>query len=463
MPQQSLAIVVLAAGKGTRMRSDRPKVMHELAGRPMLRHVLDSCESLDPDRIVVVVGPDMPTVEAAVRPHAVALQAEQKGTGHAVAAARPALADRAFDDVLVVYGDTALLTAETLRALLEERRRSHAAVAVLGIPVERPNAYGRLVRDASGNLADIVEAAEATPEQLAITLCNCGVMAVDGALLFDLVARLSADNAKGEYYLTDLVRLARQDGRIARAVAAPVEELGGLDPRPLLGIDSRELQAGGEAILQQRLRRRALDAGVTLVDPATVFLSADTGFGRDVVIGPNVVFGPGVTIEDGVEIKPFCHIEGAVIRRGAVIGPFARLRPDSDIGAEAHVGNFVELKNAVLGPGAKANHLAYLGDTEIGARSNIGAGAITCNYDGFFKHRTIIGAEVFIATNTSLVAPVTIGDRASTAAGSVITRDVAPDALAIGRARQIDKPGFAATYREQKRRAKAAAAGSRKE
>jgi len=457
MSKHSLAIIVLAAGKGTRMRSEHPKVMHKLAGQPMLRHVLDSCERLDPARIVVVVGPDMQAVEAAARPHGVALQAEQRGTGHAVGAAKAALGDARYDDVLVVYGDTALITAETLQHLIDERRRSGAAVAVLGIPIVTANAYGRFVRDEAGNLLEIVEVAEANPEQLAITLCNCGVMAVDGAILFDLIARLSADNAKGEYYLTDLVALARADGRIARAVEVLVEDLAGLDPRPLLGIDSRGLQAGAEAILQRRLRLSAMAEGVTLTDPASVFLCADTALGRDVVIGPNVVFGPGVTVEDGVEIKPFCHIEGALIRSGAIIGPFARLRPDSEVGEQAHVGNFVELKNARLGAGAKANHLAYLGDTEIGARSNIGAGAITCNYDGFFKYRTVIGADVFIGTNTSLVAPVTLGDGASTAAGSVITHDVAPDAFAIGRARQTDKPGYAARFRDIKRRAKAAA------
>jgi len=448
MSKPRLAIIVLAAGKGTRMRSDTPKVMHKLAGRAMLRHVLDACERLEPTRIVVVVGPDMKSVEAAAQPHVTALQAQQRGTGDAVAAARPALGQVLFDDVLVVYGDTALITPETLKRMVEERRRSDAAVVVLGMQVAPPNAYGRLVLDAAGNLAEIVEAAEATPEQLAIPLCNSGVMAVDGAILFDLIARISADNAKREYYLTDLVALARTDGRLARVIEAPAEELA--------GVDSRALQAAAEAILQQRLRARAMAGGVTLTDPASVFLAADTVLGRDVVIGPNVVFGPGVTIEDRVEIKPFCHIEGAIIRSGAVIGPFARLRPQSEVGTDAHIGNFVELKNATMGPGAKANHLAYLGDAEIGAKSNIGAGAITCNYDGFFKHRTVIGADVFIGTNTALVAPVTIGDGAATAAGSVITRDVAADALAIGRAGQIDKPGLAARSREIKRRAKAA-------
>jgi len=449
MSLHRLAIIVLAAGKGTRMRSDLPKVLHKLAGQSLLQHVLGTCAALTPERIVVVVGPNMPAVEAAARPHAVALQAEQRGTGHAVGAARPALADGAFEDVLIVYGDTPLITPETLQRMIAERRSSGAAAVVLGMRVARPNAYGRLMLDSDGNLAEIVEAAEATPDQLAVTLCNSGVMAVDGAVLFDLIGRISADNAKGEYYLTDLIGLARRDGRIARVIEAPEEELA--------GVDSRALQAAAEAVLQQRLRRRAMEGGATLVDPGSVFLCADTVLGRDVVIGPSVVFGPGVTIEDGVEIKPFCHIEGAIIRQGAIIGPFARLRPDSEVGAGAHVGNFVELKNAWLGAAAKANHLAYLGDTEIGARSNIGAGAITCNYDGYFKYRTVIGEDVFVGTNTSLVAPVTLGKGASTAAGSVITHDVEPDAFAIGRARQTDKPGYAARFRDEKRRAKEAA------
>jgi bifunctional UDP-N-acetylglucosamine pyrophosphorylase/glucosamine-1-phosphate N-acetyltransferase len=448
MSRPSLAIIILAAGKGTRMRSDTPKVMHKLASQPMLRHVLETCERLDPTRIVVVAAPGMASVEAAALPHRVALQTEQRGTGHAVGCARPALDDVRFDDVLVAYGDTPLITPQTFARLLEERRRSGAAVAVLGMRVDAPNAYGRLVLDGAGNLAEIVEAAEARPEQLAITLCNSGVMAVDGAVLFDLIAGISDQNTKGEYYLTDLVGLARRSGRIARMVEAPAEELA--------GVDSRALLAAAEAIVQQRLRARAMEGGVTLTDPSSVFLCLDTRLGRDVVIGPNVVFGLGVTIEDRVEIKPFCHVEGTVIRSGAVIGPFARLRPDSEVGAGGHIGNFVELKNTRLGPGAKANHLAYLGDTAIGARSNIGAGTITCNYDGFSKHHTEIGTDVFIGSNTSLVAPVTIGDGAITAAGSAITRDVASDALAIGRAPQTEKPGHATRFRDIRRRAKAA-------
>jgi bifunctional UDP-N-acetylglucosamine pyrophosphorylase/glucosamine-1-phosphate N-acetyltransferase len=450
MPQTRLAIIVLAAGKGTRMQSDLPKVMHKLAERPMLRHVLDACERLDPWRIVVVVGTDMPSVEAFAKPHPVAIQHEQRGTGHAVAAAQPAFEGESFDDVLVVYGDTPLITSETLARMVRERRITGAAAVVLGMRVDAENAYGRLVLDGHGNLVEIVEAAEATPQQLAITLCNSGVMAIDGSMLFDLVGRLSADNAKGEYYLTDVVALACQEGGLARVVEAGVEEL--------VGVNSRADQAIAEAILQRRLRAAAMAGGATLIDPDTVYLCADTIIGRDVVIGPNVVIGPGVTLQDRVEIKAFCHIDGAIIRAGAIIGPFARLRPGADVGEDAHIGNFVELKNTKFGRGAKANHLSYLGDAEIGEKANIGAGTITCNYDGFFKYRTVIGAGAFIGTNTSLVAPITLGDGAMTAAGSVVTTDVAPDATAIGRAPQIDKPGHAARFRETKRRAKAAAA-----
>ncbi len=450
MAQSRLAIIVLAAGLGTRMRSALPKVMHPLAGRPMLGHVLDACRPLEPERIVVVIGPNMPSVAAFAAPHPTAIQTEQKGTGHAVAAARAALGDEGFDDILIVYGDQPIITSETLTRMVEVRRDSGAAAVVLGMRVKGEHAYGRLVLDGAGNLARIVEHAEATAEERANDLCNSGFMAVDGGALFDLVGRLKADNAKGEYYLTDIVGLAVGDGRICRVVEAPVEELA--------GVNSRIDQAAAEAILQRRLRRQAMEAGVTLIDPDTVYLAADTKFGRDVLVGPNVVFGPGVAVEDGVEIKPFCHIEGTRIGTGAIIGPFARLRPGTEIGSHAHIGNFVELKNTKFGRGAKANHLSYLGDAEIGAETNIGAGSITCNYDGFFKYKTVIGAGAFIGTNTSLVAPVTLGDGVMTAAGSVVTHDVAADATAIGRAAQIDKPGHAARFRETKRRAKAEAA-----
>ncbi|WP_189050325.1 bifunctional UDP-N-acetylglucosamine diphosphorylase/glucosamine-1-phosphate N-acetyltransferase GlmU [Aliidongia dinghuensis] len=443
MSRNRLAVVVLAAGKGTRMKSALPKVMHEIAGRPMLRHVLDTCAGLDPDRMVVVAGPDMPSVEAAAVPHAIAHQLEQRGTGHAVGCARAALGEAPFDAVLVVYGDTPLITVETLARMVEERERTGAAVVVLGMRVAPPNAYGRLVLDGSGDLDAIVEAVEASPGILALDLCNSGVMVIDGAALFGLVDRVRDDNSKGEFYLTDIVGIARGDGRRARVVEAPADEL--------VGVNSRADLAAAEAILQQRLRAAAMANGATLVDPASVFLAADTVLGRDVVIGPQVVFGPGVTVGDRVQIKPFCHIEGARIGAGAIIGPFARLRPGTVLADDVHIGNFVELKNAEMGPGAKANHLTYLGDATIGGGSNIGAGTITVNYDGFGKYRTEIGARAFIGSNSSLVAPIKIGDGAMTAAGSVVTHDVEADAIAIGRARQVDKPGRAAEFRALQR------------
>ena len=408
----------------------------------MLDQVLATVASLDPARIAVVVAPGMDSVASAARPHPVAIQAEQRGTGDAVAAALPVLGR--FDELLVVYGDTPLLTTATLRALLAERRSHQAAVAVLGMQVPAPNAYGRLIRDGAGNLGRIVEAADAGPEELAVTLCNSGVMAIDGGVARHLIGRLGDFSARAEIYLTDLVALARREGGIARVVEASPEELA--------GVNSKAELAQAEALLQARLRRQALEAGVTLVDPGAVHLAADTVLGRDVVIEPHVVFGPGVTVADGVLIRAFSHLEGVAIGRGAVIGPYARLRPGTEIGAGAHIGNFVEVKNAVLGPGAKANHLTYLGDAAVGAGSNIGAGTITCNYDGFGKYRTVIGSEVFIGSNTALVAPVAIGDGAMIAAGSVVTRDVAPDATVIARGLQVEKPGHARAFRDARRK-----------
>ena len=434
-----LAAVVLAAGKGTRMRSDLPKVLHRIAGKPLLAHVLDGLAELNPAQTVVVAGPNMPGVAAAAQPHPVAIQMEQLGTGHAVAAARAALGDIAADTVLVVYGDTPLLTPDTLRGLVAARRAHDAAVVVLGMRPEDPGAYGRLVLDDTGMLEAIVEAADATPEQLAIGLCNSGVMAIAGTHLWNLIDRIEPNPAKGEFYLTDIVALARAQGMAVRAIEAPADQLA--------GVNSRADLSAAEAILQRRLRLRVMEEGATLRDPATIYLSADTVLGRDVVIGQNVVIGPGVSIGDRVEIKPFCHLEGVTIAADAVIGPYARLRPGSVIGEGAHIGNFVELKNAVMAAGSKANHLTYLGDCSVGTGSNIGAGTITCNYDGFAKHRTTIGANVFVGSDTAFVAPVTIGDGAITAAGSVITEDLPPDALGLGRARQVTKPGQANRFR----------------
>ncbi len=438
-----LAAVVLAAGKGTRMRSDLPKVLHRIAGKPMLTHVLDGLAQLGPDRTVVVAGPNMPGVAAAAQPHPVALQAEQLGTGHAVAAARDALGGITADTVLVVYGDTPLLTAQTLRSLVAARRAYDAAVVVLGMRPADPGAYGRLIVDLDGTLSAIVEAADATPEQLRIDLCNSGVMAIAGTYLWSLIDQIAPSPLKGEYYLTDIVGLARAQGLNVRAIEASADELA--------GVNSRVDLAAAEAIFQQRLRIRAMEEGVTLSDPASTYLSADTRFGRDVVIGQHVVIGPGVSIADRVEIKPFSHIEGAAIASDAIIGPFARLRPGSVLGEGVHIGNFVELKNTTMAAGAKANHLTYLGDATVGPRSNIGAGTITCNYDGFAKHRTDIGADVFVGSDTAFVAPVSIGDGAITAAGSVITEDLPANALGLGRARQVTKPEQANRFRESRR------------
>lgn len=433
----TLSVVVLAAGAGKRMNSDLPKVLHRVAGVPMVSHVVAAVHALEPTTIVVVVGAGHEAVGRAVAPCTTVVQDPPQGTGHAVMAAMPALPGSG--DVLVVLGDAPLLTASTTRRLVEARRTSGAAVGVLGFRAADPTPYGRLVCDASGGLERIVEARDCSPDQLRIDLVNSGVMAFDAATLPGLLARLRPTNAQGEYYVTDLIEHARADGGRCIVVEGPEAEF--------LGVNSRAELAAVEAAMQDRLRRRAMEGGVTMIDPASVWLCADTVLGRDVRIEPNTVFGPGVRIGDRVEIKAFCHIEGAEIGDDAVIGPYARVRPGSRIGRAAHIGNFVEVKNATLGEGVKANHLAYLGDADIGARSNIGAGVICVNYDGFGKWRTVVGADAFVGSNAALVAPVRIGDRTNVAAGSVITGDVADEAMAFGRARQEDKPGLAPRMR----------------
>jgi bifunctional UDP-N-acetylglucosamine pyrophosphorylase / glucosamine-1-phosphate N-acetyltransferase len=448
MSSQKLACIILAAGKGTRMKSALPKVLHKVAGRSMVGHVLAAARSLSPDDIVVVVGPGMEAVSAAVSPARTVLQPDQLGTGHAAKAARTPLADFS-GDILILYGDTPLITAETLRGLVETRRSAGAALAVLGMRPEVPGAYGRLLVT-DGRLDRIVEAADATPEQRAVGLCNGGIMAVDGALLFGLLDRLTASNAKGEYYLTDIVALANADGRVCIAVEGSAEEV--------IGVNSRAELAEVERLLQGRLRRAAMAEGVTLIDPESVWFSADTKIERDVVVGPHVWFGPGVSIGEGTEIFSFCHFEGVAIGKGARVGPFARMRPGARIGDGAHIGNFVEVKNANVEAGAKANHLTYIGDARVGAGANIGAGTITVNYDGFGKYRTDIGAGAFIGSNSSLVAPVSIGDNANVGAGSVVTEDVPADALAIARGRQRTMPDRARTWRLRKAAEKAAKA-----
>ncbi len=445
----SIAAIVLAAGKGTRMKSARPKVMHAVAGRPMVLHVLDTVNAIGAARAVVVVGPDMPEVGQAVKPFDTAVQERQLGTGDAVKAAKKALGDFR-GTVFILYGDTPLITAETLRHMLAARERTKpaAAVVVLGFRPAVPGAYGRLVVDRGGALTGIVEAKDATPAQLKIDLCNSGVMAVDGAVLWDLLDKVDNKNAKGEYYLTDIVGLAHKKKLRCGVVEAPEEQL--------LGVNDRIDLAKAEAVLQDHLRRAAMASGVTMTDPASVFLCWDTRFGQDVSIGPNVVFGPGVTVADRVEIRAHCHIEGAEIGAGAIVGPFARLRPGTKLGPDVHIGNFVETKAASLGEGAKANHLAYVGDADVGAKTNIGAGTITANYDGFFKHKTIIGKGVSIGSNTVLVAPVKVGDGALVGASSTITREVPADALAVTRAELKEIPGAAKRYREKKLAEKAA-------
>ncbi|HYD70817.1 bifunctional UDP-N-acetylglucosamine diphosphorylase/glucosamine-1-phosphate N-acetyltransferase GlmU [Azospirillum sp.] len=447
MPHRPLACVILAAGKGTRMKSDLPKVLHRVAGRPMVGHVLAAVAELDPDHVVVVVGPGMDDVAAAVAPYPTAVQEQQRGTADAVRAAF-GLLEGFNGDVLVLYGDTPLVTPETLRAMVNARRQAgNPAVVVLGMRPDDPGAYGRLILNARGGLEKIVEYLDASEEERAVTLCNAGLMAFDGARMTGLINRIGNANAKGEFYLTDVVQIARTEGLPCAVVEGT--------PAEVIGVNSRAELAEVERIMQRRLRKAAMDNGATLIDPDSVFFSPDTRLGRDVVVGPNVVFGPGVTVADRVEIKPFCHLEQVSVASGAVIGPYARLRPGAEIGEDAHIGNFVEIKNARIEAGAKVNHLTYIGDARVGAKANIGAGTITCNYDGFGKYHTDIGAGAFIGSNSSLVAPVKVGDGAIVGAGSVVTTDVEGDAMAVARGRQQAYPGWAARFRERKRAEKA--------
>jgi bifunctional UDP-N-acetylglucosamine pyrophosphorylase/glucosamine-1-phosphate N-acetyltransferase len=445
MSSPAFAAIVLAAGEGTRMRSAVPKVLHEVAGRPMVRHVLAALEPLAPAETIVVLGQGMDKVAALVAPAKTAMQHPPRGTGDAVRAARPALAAAlaAVADVAILYGDTPLLQSATIARLLEARRQSGAAIAVAAMRPADPGAYGRLVLGEDGAVERIVEAKDASPQEAAIGLCNGGIMAVAAEHLFALVDRLQDINAKREFYLTDIVGIARGRGLSATWVELPVEEM--------LGVNTRAELAEAEALMQDRLRRRAMAQGATLIAPETVFLAADTRLGRDVVVEPNVVFGPCVNIADNVRIRAFSHLDGATVAEGAIIGPFARLRPGAVLERDVHVGNFVEVKASRLGAGVKANHLTYLGDSDIGAGTNIGAGTITCNYDGFNKARTVVGANAFIGSHTALVAPVAVGDGAYVATGSVITADVPADALSIARARQVDKLGRAAELRARLR------------
>jgi len=451
MNASPLLTIVLAAGKGTRMKSVRAKVLHEIAGRSMLAHVLAVANGLGAGDLAVVVGPDMAEVEQAVRREApqarVFVQTDQRGTADAVLAARTLL-DGYAGDVLVLYADTPLIEAATLERLRDALRRG-AEVAVLGFEAADPSGYGRLLCGAAGDLMAIREEKDASETERAVRLCNSGVMAFRLPNLLGVLERIGNANAKGEFYLTDAVEIVR--GRGGRAVVVVCRE------EEVLGVNSRDQMAEAEAIYQRRRRLTAMREGATLTAPETVWFSYDTKIGRDVTIEPNVFFGPGVVVEDGVEIKANCHIEGARIGSGSRIGPFARLRPGATLGNDVHVGNFVEVKNTSVGTGAKANHLAYLGDGVVGAGANIGAGTIFCNYDGFFKHRTEVGKGAFIGSNSSLVAPVKIGDGAYVGSGSVISKDVSADALAIERARQEEREGWAAKFRAMMARRKAAA------
>jgi bifunctional UDP-N-acetylglucosamine pyrophosphorylase / glucosamine-1-phosphate N-acetyltransferase len=443
-----LALVVMAAGMGTRMKSALPKVLHKVAGRSMLGHVLAAGKGLSPKVTVVVHGPDMDSVRqeslSFIPNCKFAAQIERKGTGHAVSMAKDVLAG--FNGVvLVLYGDVPLIQTSTLQSLLAKIDVSHP-MAVLGFEAANPHGYGRLITNGV-EVTAIREQLDASPDEQRITLCNSGIIAIDAKLLWQLVPKLSDKNAKNEFYLTDLVELAvAAKSQVALAIC---------DESEVAGVNDRVQLAGIEAAFQKRYRARAMLGGATLVDPESVFFAADTVLGQDVVIEPNVVFGPGVTVGNGVEILAFSHIEGAVIGEGARIGPYARLRPGAEIGASVHIGNFVEVKKAKIGKGAKANHLSYIGDAIVGAGSNIGAGTITCNYDGYDKHLTEIGEKVFVGSNTALVAPVRIGNGVNIAAGSVITLDVPEDALAMSRAEQVNKEGWAKRYRAVKAARKA--------
>ena len=444
-----LAIVVLAAGKGTRMKSDLHKVLHPIAGRPMIEHLLASAAELSPERQVVVVGNGREALETALAGRAaIAVQEPQLGTGHAVQQAETALAG--FEgDVLILYADVPFVRAQTMRAMLDRLHAPDApAVVVLGFEPADPLQYGRILAHDDGRITKMVEHKDASDEERGCRLCNSGLMGVRSADLFGLLARVGNANAQGEYYLVDIVNIANADGRASAVVVSD-------DSDEVAGINSRGELAEIEGRWQAKRRAQAMAEGATLIAPETVWFSWDTVLGRDVTIEPNVWFGPGVTVADKVTIRAFCHIEGATLAEGAEVGPFARLRPGAVLSEKAKVGNFVEMKKATLGIGAKANHLTYLGDAEVGAGANIGAGTITCNYDGYFKHKTVIGERAFIGSNSALIAPVKIGADAIVAAGSAVSRDVADGELRMVRAEQLVKPGWADRFHDAMKKKKA--------
>ncbi len=441
--QRRFAVVILAAGQGTRMRSDTHKVLHPIASRPLLIHLLDTVDSLGADKRVVVVGKGREQVERAIqgRDAATAVQAEQKGTGHAVQQAADALSG--YDGpVIVLYGDTPFVQADTLRRMLDRLNGEDGpGIVVLASTPDDPLKYGRIILGDGDRIAKMVEYKDATEEERAVRLCNSGMMAVRSGDLFRWLGKVGNDNAAGEYYLPDIVNIAASEGRAAVVIEG--------DPYETAGVNSRAELAHLELEWQRRRREQVLHEGATLIDPESVWFAYDTRLGRDVTVEPHVVFGPGVQIADGATIHAFSHIEGAHIGAKASIGPFARIRPGTRLGEKTKVGNFVELKKAEIAEGAKVNHLSYVGDAEVGANANIGAGTITCNYDGFGKSRTIIGSGAFIGSNTALVAPVTVGEGAIVGAGSVITRDVEPDSLAVERNEQKGVAGWARRFRER--------------
>lgn len=443
MTARSSLTVVLAAGEGTRMRSSLPKVLHPVAGEPLLAHVLHAAPNGPGSRLAVVIGPDHEAVAAEarrIRPDAETfVQRERLGTAHAVLAARAAIA-RGADDLLVAFGDTPLISAQTFERL-RAPLASGAALAVLGFRAADPTGYGRLLMQ-DGRLLAIREQADATAEERKVTLCNAGVMAFGGKGALNILDKIGNANSKGEYYLVDAVAIARDLGLEAVVIETSEDEVRGINTKAQL--------AEAESVMQARLRKAAMEAGVTLIAPETIFLAADTSFGKDVTIEPFVAIGPGVSIADGAVIHSFSHIVQASIGKNASVGPYARLRPGTSLGEGSRIGNFVETKAATLEAGVKVNHLSYIGDAEIGANSNIGAGTITCNYDGFFKHKTIIGKGAFVGTNSSLVAPVKIGAGAYIGSGSVITKDVPDDAMAVERSQQSTREGGAKRYREIK-------------
>jgi bifunctional UDP-N-acetylglucosamine pyrophosphorylase/glucosamine-1-phosphate N-acetyltransferase len=441
------ALIILGAGKGTRMKSDLPKVLHPIGGAPMIVHAMKAGAGLSPDQTIIVAGHGADLVEAAALDHdpdaQVVLQTEQLGTAHAVAQAKDALAGFAGDAV-VLYGDTPFIRPETLTAMAEAR--ANHDIIVLGFNAKDPGKYGRLITQGD-TLERIVEFKDASDKERAVKLCNSGVIMANSQTLFDLIEVVDNDNASGEYYLTDIIAIGRDKGLSATVVAC--------DEAETLGVNARAELVSAEADFQARARRDTLEDGVILTAPDTVFFAHDTVIGRDAIVEQNVVFANGVTVESNARIRAFSHLEGCHVSQGATVGPYARLRPGAELQEDVHIGNFVEVKKSIIATGAKVNHLTYIGDADIGARANIGAGTITCNYDGVFKHRTVIGEDAFIGSNTMLVAPVKIGDNAMTGSGSVVTKDVPDGALGVGRTRQENKIGFAVKMFEKLKNLKA--------